>query len=236
MRNLFLSAAATALALGVSLGVSQAAPLLTPDGDPFPAGSVAYLTGGPYMTPWGTFDMTTVSNFDGFSLQTIGGNEIFTYLGVSQTVTFDNQGVYSTFTLTDGVVKVEIFKRTNLFEAGKFNAQMLEATWTGTIDGDAVVARINPIVPTTGTVTYSYISNTRSGLVVDYKFNNQTEFSVDGGPFLPTPLTGVPAPAPIPEAPAWAMMLMGFAGLGLVSYRRLAGPIPIGSIGVARRL
>ena len=228
MRNLLLSAAVTSLALGVSFGKAQAAPVFTPDGDPFPAGSVAYLTGGPYTTPWGTFDMTTVSNFDGFSLQTIGGNEIFTYTGVSQTVTFDNHGVYSTFTLTDGDVKVEIFKRTHLFEAGAFSAQMLEATWTGTIDGIPVVAQINPSVPTTGTVTYSYISNMRSGFVVDYEFNNQTEFSVNGGPFLPTPLTGVSAPVPIPEAPAWAMMLMGFAGLGLASYRRAAGPILLG--------
>ena len=227
MRNLLLSAAATALAVGVSFGVAQAAQVYSPDGDPFPAGSVAYLTGGPYLTPWGTFDMTTVSNFDGFSLLTGGGNEVFTYTGVWQTVTFDNGGVYSTFTLTDGDVEVEIFNRTSLSQAGSFTAQMLEATWTGTIDGVSVVAQIDPIDPTLGNITFTPLLNTR-GLLVDYTFYNNTEFSLNGGPFVSTPLIGVSAPAPIPEAPAWAMILMGFAGLGLASYRRAAGPILLG--------
>lgn len=227
MRNLLLSAAATALALGVSFGGAQAAPVFSPDGDPFPAGSVAYLTGGPYTTAFGTFDMTTVSHFDGFSLKTGGGNEVFTYIGVWQTVTFDNLGVYSTVTLTDGDVEVEIFNRTSLSQAGAFTAQMLEATWTGTIDGVPVVAQISPTDPTLGNITFAKLQNT-SGLLVDYMFFNNTEFSLNGGPFVSTPLIGVPAPAPIPEAPAWAMMLTGFAGLGLASYRRVAGPIPLG--------
>ncbi len=225
MRSFLYSAAATSLALAVSIGAAQGAPVPTPDGDPFPAGSVAILTGGPYTTPFGTFDMTTVANFDGFSLQTNGGNEFYTYIGPTQTVTFDNGGVFSTFTLTNGDVEVEIFARSNPFERGTFAAQMLMATWTGTIDGQSVVAQINPDVPTLGTITYTAESNVR-GLLVDYLFNNETEFSVNGSPFVSTPLTGVPAV--IPEATTWAMMLMGFAGLCLASYRRAAGPIPLG--------
>jgi hypothetical protein len=133
MRNFLLSAAVTAVAIGVSIGGAWAAPVLTPDGDPFPSDSVAYLTGGPYMTPFGTFDMTTVANFDGFVLQNHGGNEFYTYAtssllgttGPSQTVTFDNHGVFSTFTLTNGDVEVEIFGRSSAFETGMFDARIL---------------------------------------------------------------------------------------------------------------
>jgi hypothetical protein len=225
MRSLLYSAATTALALGVSIGVAEAAPVPTPDGDPFPAGSVAILTGGPYTTPFGTFDMTTVANFDGFILDATGGNEIYTYNGPTQTVTFDNNGVFSTFTLTNGQVEVEIFNRTSPFERGTFNAQMLMATWTGTIDGESVVAQINPDVPTLGTITFTGDPNAH-GLLVDYLFHNETEFSLNGGPFVPTPLTGVPAA--VPETTTWAMMLLGFAGLCFASSRRAAGPIPLG--------
>jgi hypothetical protein len=234
MRNFLLSAAVTAVAIGVSIGGAWAAPVLTPDGDPFPSDSVAYLTGGPYMTPFGTFDMTTVANFDGFVLQNHGGNEFYTYAtssllgttGPSQTVTFDNHGVFSTFTLTNGDVEVEIFGRSSAFETGMFDARILMATWTGIIDGIPVVAQISPTMPTLGTITFSLPPVGKLGLLVDYTFYNQTEFSLNGGPFVSTPLTGVSAP--VPEAPTWAMMLTGFAGLCFASYRRAAGRIPLG--------
>jgi PEP-CTERM motif-containing protein len=103
---------------------------------------------------------------------------------------------------------------------------MLMATWTGTIDGVGVVAQISPTTPTRGTITFSLPPPGTLGLLVDYIFYNQTEFSLNGGAFVSTPLTGVSAP--IPEASTWAMMLMGFAGLCFASYRRTAGAIPLG--------
>ncbi len=224
MRNLLICAAVTSMGVGASIGVVQAAPVPTPNGDPFPSGSIAILTGGPYTTPFGTFDQTTVANFDGFVLQTTGGNEYFTYAtssmfgttGPTQTVTFDNGGVFSTYTFTNGDVEVEIKGRTSTTETGTFDAIMLMATWTGMIDGHTIIAQINPGVPTTGTVTFSEDGNGPE-LLVDYTFDNQTEFNLDGGPFMSTPLTGVSAA--VPEAPAWTMMLMGFAGLGFAGRR-----------------
>ncbi len=234
MRSAFFSTAVIALAFGVPIGVAHAAQVLTPDGDPFPSNSVAYLTGGPYVTPFGTFDMTTVANFDGFVLQSNNGNEFYTYAtssvfgttGPSQTVTFDNNGVFSTYTFTNGDVEVEIFGRSSAFETGTFSARMLMATWTGTIDGLPVVAQISPATPTLGTITFSPPPAGTLGLLVDYVFYNQTEFSLNGGPFVSTPLTGVSAP--IPEASTWAMMLMGLAGLSFAAYRRPTGRVPLG--------
>ena len=161
MRSVFFSAAVTAVAIGVSIGGAQAAQVLDARRRSVSDDSVAYLTGGPYMTPFGTFDMTTVANFDGFVLQTHSGNEFYTYatstvfgtIGPSQTVTFDNHGVFSTFTFTNGDVEVEIFGRSSAFETGTFSARMLMATWTGTIDGLPVVAQISPAIPTLGTIT-----------------------------------------------------------------------------------
>ncbi|MFY9968604.1 MAG: hypothetical protein WBQ45_13545 [Roseiarcus sp.] len=243
MRSVFFSAAVTALALGASIGGAEAAQVLTPDGDPFPTNSVAYLTGGPYMTPFGTFDMTTVANFDGFVLQSHSGNEFYTYatstvfgtVGPTQTVTFDNHGVFSTYTFTNGDVEVEIFGRSSAFETGTFSARMLMATWTGTIDGLPVVAQISPATPTLGTIIFSLPPPGTLGLLVDYVFHNQTEFSLNGGPFVSTPLTGVSAP--IPEASTWAMILAGFAGLAFASYRRSTGKIRLrrGDRGIGTR-
>jgi PEP-CTERM motif len=51
-----------------------------------------------------------------------------------------------------------------------------------------------------------------------------TQFATAGGDFLEADVSNVTvtvsSSSPVPEPSTWAMMLVGFAGFGLVAYRR----------------
>jgi len=70
--------------------------------------------------------------------------------------------------------------------------------------------------------TYSQTFATAPGTKYTYSFT----FDEDGGPSSGLLVTTTGAVSTIPEASTWAMMLLGFAGLGFVGYRqrqKLAG-------------
>jgi hypothetical protein len=67
------------------------------------------------------------------------------------------------------------------------------------------------------TTPFSYTLNTQ----YDYDNSNPFQYWSDNLTLLPTPVTLAGA---VPEPSTWAMMILGFAGLGFMGYRRKSKP------------
>jgi hypothetical protein len=48
--------------------------------------------------------------------------------------------------------------------------------------------------------------------------------AVSGGPALGQPMTGTLTISAVPEPSTWAMLILGFAGVGFMAYRRKSKP------------
>jgi hypothetical protein len=196
-------------------GSAHATAVLTPNGDPFPTGSIVNLDGGPYHTPFGSFSHIVLSNFGGADEVFHSGNEYFTYSGANGP-TFTNYLTGGTVSFTNGTFEVEILHRTD-DQDGTFSAKLLEATFSGQIAGQNVVAELKPASSSLGTVTY--IGNPLLGTqTVSTDFSVAGGYTVNGGPFQSTPLTGTSSA--VPEPSTWAMLLVGFGALGFIGWRR----------------
>jgi hypothetical protein len=190
--------------------------LLPTYGDPFPTGTVIDLFGGPYTTQFGTFDEIQLSNFTGCTPGCPGPNptyvqngtdQFFTYTDVTFTLSHqtNNTGIPGPLVIPGGTVEVELFGRTSLTQLGTFAAVLLEANFSGNAYGHVLAPQLLG-GGGSGWVHYVY-----DGLAVGgFAFNvPNAGYTVDGGPFISTPLTTTPLPAALP---------MFGAGLGLVGW------------------
>jgi len=144
-----------------------------------------------------SLDGTIITNqFNSFTGLSLGGNQ-------SGSAQFFFSGDHVTVTFAAPVFAVGAFFNVNA-DSGNFGV---------TVGGDTASA---------DSATYDTSTFVFAGLVSDTSFNSATFFSSDGGagtasfniPEIISVAAGVPEPA------SWAMMLMGFGGLGAVLRRR----------------
>jgi hypothetical protein len=224
---MLVTSAGAALALGLSIGASYAVPIPT-SGDPFPSGSELLETRAPAPFPFG-LNSGCISVFSSHTLDTTAEGETFTYDNVVRTFAFTQNGKVTYYTFTGGVVQAEIVGRSSLDETGTFDIKLLKANWTGTIGGQTLDFRLDPTMPSGGTITFTTAAD--NSLLVDY---NMSMYNQSGPPgnLQDTPVTmavprigGGPPVVPVPEASTWAMVLVGFAGLGFACRRKMAGAL-----------
>jgi hypothetical protein len=232
MRSLVTSAGAV-LALGLSMGASHAVPGPAPVptlGDPFPSEAQMLETRPTFLTPFG-YNNGCISEFTpAYTLDTSGSNETFTYDDVTRIFAFtQTNGQVNHYTFTNGTVQAEIVGRTSLDETGTFQIELLEANWTGNVGGNIINMRLDPTKLSEGTITFTEAKN--GDLFVDYNFSMYNQFGA-GDQYLDAPVStvtprigGDPPVVVVPEASTWAMMLVGFAGLGFAFRRKAAGAI-----------
>lgn len=196
----------------------SAAPVFTGNGDPFPMGGEVLLTGS-FDTPFGHVNNIVISNYNLQNIAFMGGNQTVTYTA-DFTNYFINGGVATPVTFTGGTFVARVMGRSSLFQTGTFNAQLLDATFSGAIMGNAVIARIDPATPTVGTVTFTgpVTQNGNLGFLVDTDFNVRGQFNVNGGPFTDAPLRGTSQPqgtgvVDVPEPGAGAVFGVFVGGL-----------------------
>lgn len=100
---------------------------------------------------------------------------------------------------------------------GAFPETVKSATFTGTVDGHALVDELDPSRASLGSVTIT--TAPEGGFLIDNKAVIHGVYTIDGGDPITVP---VALTVGAPEASTWAMMAVGFAGLGFLGYRRNA--------------
>jgi PEP-CTERM motif len=83
-------------------------------------------------------------------------------------------------------------------------------------NGNASMASHSPYINGTGTFTLTAAGITDNSIISDVFF----QFSTGQDPFV-----RVPGVAAVPEPATWAMMILGFLGVGLLAYRRKNGTL-----------
>jgi hypothetical protein len=186
--------------------LSNATDLMFNDGDGITITSPSPLTPTPPYpaTIPVTFDGDgTTGEYWGWTENTAATSSgpVLTYgkLGSLETVTVTAGG---SETLPDQSTPIDYY--VNVFLSGNWTTE-------GTSTGDYDDLSWNPLF-STPTFTYDSATNTTTVSSLDADFIP----SVGGGPDLTFTLIG----SAVPEPSTWAMMLLGFAGLGFVGYRR----------------
>jgi hypothetical protein len=103
--------------------------------------------------------------------------------------------------------------------------------FTSSVNGARVVTIFAAIAPNSGNSVGSF-----GGIGIDVGYTGYETLTYLSGPGIPGPgllpigsAIAEPAPA-IPEPSTWAMMLLGFAGVGFLAYRRKSKPTLIKSL------
>ena len=228
MRISSLRTLAAVSAVAVTAGAANAAAIFSPSPSPIPDGSGFDLVAGTFDTPYGFVRNIEVTNLqiESLSIGAGGTTEVFS---AKPTIIFYSAAtggsvVGKTFLSTTNL-EVFIGDNFNPFTnyLGTFAEQIAAGTWTGTQSpsGDSILGEANPALESLGSVT---ISPTTGGYLIANSFTVNAQFSANGGPpaILP-PFVARQLPigfAPgVPEPSTWAMMALGFAGLGF-AYRR----------------
>lgn len=129
-----------------------------------------------------------------------------------------NGGQSLPVTLT-GLVNVTLFNYAP-GELGTFITEMTALNLAGPTPFGPIEIRVDPVTPSTGQTT---IQNIGGGQFrIDSFFDVFTDLSLDGGQtWIPsTGSTHVDLTNAVPEPSTWAMLLLGFAGLGFMTYWR----------------
>jgi hypothetical protein len=227
MRMSTLRAAAAAAALAVTAGAADAAAIFSLSPSPIPDGSALDFV-GTFDTPYGYVRNIYVTNYELESLSIGGGGTTETFSG-EPSVTFYSAATGGSVTGTASFSTTDL----TLFIGGGFNPftnylgtfpeQWLSATWTGTQSpsGDELVVEFNPAIESPGSVT---IGATTGGYLITNSFTMNGQFSINGGPPAIVPpldasLQPIGFTPPVPEPSTWAMLLLGFAGLGYATWR-----------------
>jgi hypothetical protein len=231
------AAVAAGLAVAVALtgsahaGVIESSPTFPPDPLSFmsPTGVGCFDIAMVCVTP-GTFTLTSpVSTFAPPSLpavQDIAADA--TYTGSLTTLpTASPPSVFlGSFTLT-GTVDLEVLGRTSATETGSWTAELTGISLSGPLLSFGTLSAtldMNPLTPSTGTVSIVPLGqNVRGKFLISSFFDIFMDVTLDR-PGLPPLMTSV-GPievVAVPEPATWAMMLIGFAGLGFAARRRAA--------------
>jgi hypothetical protein len=162
-----------------------------------------------------TFDSVTSATFNA-SGQDIVSN--VTYVGALTTIANTPIG---SITLT-GTVEQEVLGRTTSTETGTWTTDLLLLSLGGPLMGHTLTLALDPSQTSSGTTsitpfgTGTFLINSFFDVFVELELDSNPPLSTDRGPIQLT-LSSVAA---VPEPSAWAMMILGFAGIGAVSYRR----------------
>ena len=125
-----------------------------------------------------------------------------------------NNGSYKT-TLTGNYDVVD-----DLGSLDKTKPVLWRESWELTLNGHVIFDIAGDIVPSTGEDIFDYIYNTLNQPVGTFALGT-TESLGERIALFPTNTLSVSFSAfVVPEPSTWAMLLMGFAGLGFVGYRR----------------
>jgi hypothetical protein len=216
LSNLRLAAAAAVLA--VTVGPAGAMIILSPVPNPIPDGSTWDLV-GTFDTPFGWVRVTTVSDFKFLSASITPEGFDATYsANLSQIgYSMERGGVaLGANSLSTDDFEVFIGGGFNPFSnyLGTFPETFVSATFTSDVGGNTVVDELDPSRASPGSVT---ISAAPGGFFIDNRAAIFGVYTINGGDPITVP---VALTVGAPEPSTWAMMLLGFGGLGFAGYRR----------------
>jgi PEP-CTERM motif len=173
-----------------------------------PTGAGCFPLAGVCVTP-GAFTMTSATSvFDSL------GQEIDAQAVYDGTLTALIGGAFiATIELT-GTVDQRVEGRVSDTELGSFKTDVTGLDMSGAVLGGTLMMGLNPLTPSTGMTSIVALNR---GFEINSFFDVFVELSLEGFPV--TPLPKITLVAGVPEPSTWAMMLIGFAGLGLAGYR-----------------
>ncbi len=126
-----------------------------------------------------------------------------------------------------GTVDETVLGRTSDSETGSFNTLITGLQLTGnlvlpgsSLDGATLLATLDGSQTSGGTTTITPVG---SLFRIDSFFDVFIDVSIPDTPYSRSGIGPIPLVAVAPEPSTWAMMLIGFAGLGLAGWRRAAG-------------
>ena len=126
-----------------------------------------------------------------------------------------------------GTVDETVLDRTSNTEIGTFTTDITSLDLTGTLmlppgnplDGATLVATLNPSELSSGMTSIAPLDQNAREFVIKSFFDIFIDLSVPSSELGKSGI-GVMVVAGAPEPATWAMMLLGFAGLGFAGYRR----------------
>jgi hypothetical protein len=151
------------------------------------------------------------------SFNFVTNNPVFVYegnraLSISNYETDPTPHLYQTFADTNGVAYQVTFFATSIFgSTGSF----LEVS----VGGSNIT--LNGTLPAYAPYSFTFVGTGSDTLSIG-AVNSQGYYYVDG-------VSVVDVAAPVPEPSTWAMLLLGFAGLGFMAYRRKSKPALTGA-------
>jgi hypothetical protein len=161
-----------------------------------------------------TFGAST-SSFN-FSGQDIVSN--VTYIGVLTDLANTPIGP---LTLT-GTIEQEVLGRTFSTETGTWTTELTSLSLSGPVLGDTLTVALDTSHTSSGTTSIVPVGD--GTFRIDSFFDVFVELTLDGVPPLTVnrgPLELVLSPvAAVPEPSTWAMMILGFAGIGFMNFFR----------------
>jgi len=133
-------------------------------------------------------------------------------------------------TLT-GTIEQEVLGRTFSTELGSWTTDIVNLSLQGPLMGHTLTLTLDPSQTSSGTSSITSLGD--DTFLITSFFDVFVELTLD----TPTPLHAVRGPleltlspvVAVPEPSTWAMMLVGFAGVGFMAYRRKSKPAPMGA-------
>lgn len=217
---------AAALLTGIALLPSVAhATYISSTPDPFAGGVITVTYPAIQHRLFGyvqTFDFVNIVET---SNNIIGGNDVLDYNAVLNSIYYTDPTLtkVQSMNATPGNFQVTVLGRTSSLQLGTFDFQFDFVNFNGPIGGYNVKRRLYPGFDSGGTLTTS----AGPGLgqyTIDVSGQFRFEFSANGGPFADTGISslsvGSQAASTVPEPSSYALLIVGFSGIGFLARRR----------------
>jgi hypothetical protein len=204
------------LVAGLACSTSASAVELITNGS-FQTGDLngwTYVNGGGITPGRGVTVLNAVANATGYGDNFSGGF----YNGAAHAAYFvddsANQSLSQTFQLTAGTDYAISFAilQTGSGQNNPGNFALTDSL-NGTILSGAALTNANAPVGSWATFNYSFVAPTTEGYTLSFLFTS------DPTPAKDMLLDGVSVSS-VPEPSTWAMMILGFCGIGFMAYRR----------------